>query len=132
MTKSPNGHDPDGLAAPWSDDPVDVYLREMDSVPPLSAEREIELAKIIERGGRDGERARKDLLEANLRLPVDIAREYASRDLHVLDLIQVGNNALLKALGQFDYKRGRRVAVYAAPWIRRAILRELRKKRGST
>jgi RNA polymerase primary sigma factor len=106
-----------------TDDPVKVYLNEVCKVPQLAPEAEIELAKRI----RQGEIAKKDLVEANLRLVVSIARRYADRGIHVLDLIQEGNLGLLKAAERFDYKRGYKFSIYAAWWVRQAILHALRK-----
>jgi RNA polymerase primary sigma factor len=109
-----------------TDDPVKVYLNEVYKVPRLAPEAEIELAQRIERGGRRAESAKKDLVEANLRLVVSVARHYAGRSIHVLDLIQEGNLGLLKAAGRFDYRRGYRFSTYATWWVRQAILRTVR------
>jgi RNA polymerase primary sigma factor len=106
-----------------TDDPVKVYLNEVYKVPQLAPEAEIELAKLI----RQGETAKKDLVEANSRLVVSIARRYAGRGIHVLDLIQEGDRGLLKAAERFDYRRGYKFSIYAAWWIRQAILRAVRK-----
>lgn len=106
-----------------TDDPVKVYLNEVCTVPQLAPEAEIELAKRI----RQGETAKKDLVETNLRLVVSIAGRYADRGIHVLDLIQEGNLGLLKAAERFDFKRGYKFSIYAAWWVRQAILRTLKK-----
>jgi RNA polymerase primary sigma factor len=106
-----------------SDDPVKVYLSEVCKVPQLVPEAEIELAKRV----HQGETAKKDLVEANLRLVVSIARRYAGGGIHVLDLIQEGNVGLLKAAERFDYGRGYKFSIYAAWWIRQAILPAVRK-----
>ena len=116
----------DELTDPVTDDPVKVYLNEVGKVPQLVPEAEIELAKRIEHGGRQAETAKRDLVEANLRLVVSVARQYSDRGIHVLDLIQEGNLGLLKAVERFDYKRGYRFSTYATWWVRQAILRAAR------
>jgi RNA polymerase primary sigma factor len=112
-----------------TDDPVKVYVREVYKVPQpqLAPAAEIELAKRIERGGRGAEVAKKDLVEANLRLVLSVARRYADRGIHVLDLIQEGDLGLLKAAERFDYRRGYKFSTYATWWVRQAIVRALRK-----
>jgi RNA polymerase primary sigma factor len=107
----------------FSDDPVMVYLREVGTLPLLSSEGERELAERIQGGGRDAEIARKELVEANLRLVVFIARRYATRGIHILDLVQEGNRALLKAVYEFDPARSYRFSTYATWWVRRALSR---------
>ncbi len=113
----------DELMDSMTDDPVKVYLSEVYKVPQLVPEAEIELAKLI----RQGETAKKDLVEANSRLVISIARRYADRGVHVLDLIQEGNLGLLNAAERFDYRRGYKFSIYAAWWVRQAILRAIRK-----
>jgi len=115
------------LTDPVTDDPVKIYLNEVGKVPSLVPEAEIELAKRVERGGRQAETAKKNLVEANLRLVVSVARQYADRGIHVLDLIQEGNLGLLKAAERFDYRRGYKFSTYATWWVRQAILRTMRK-----
>jgi len=116
----------DELTDPATDDPVKVYLNEVGKVPQLVPEAEIELAKRIDHGGRQAETAKKDLIEANLRLVVSVARQYADRGIHVLDLIQEGNLGLWKAAERFDYRRGYKFSTYATWWVRQAILRAVR------
>jgi RNA polymerase primary sigma factor len=117
----------DELTDSVGDDPVKVYLNEVCKVPQLAPEAEIELARRIERGGRQAETAMKDLVEANLRVVVSVARRYSDRGIHVLDLIQEGNLGLLKAAERFDYRRGYKFSTYATWWVRQTILRALRK-----
>ncbi len=107
------------------EDPVRMYLKEIGKVPLLSAEEEIELAKLMEKGGPEGERAKKKLAEANLRLVVSIAKRYVGRGMLFLDLIQEGNLGLIKAVEKFDYQKGYKFSTYATWWIRQAITRAI-------
>ena len=113
---------PDGVSI---EDPVRMYLKEIGKVPLLSAEEEIELAQKMERGGEEGEEAKKRLAEANLRLVVSIAKRYVGRGMLFLDLIQEGNLGLIKAVEKFDYKKGYKFSTYATWWIRQAITRAI-------
>ncbi|MCR5509078.1 MAG: RNA polymerase sigma factor RpoD [Lachnospiraceae bacterium] len=113
---------PDGVSI---EDPVRMYLKEIGKVPLLSAEEEIELARKMEKGGEDGEEAKKRLAEANLRLVVSIAKRYVGRGMLFLDLIQEGNLGLIKAVEKFDYKKGYKFSTYATWWIRQAITRAI-------
>jgi RNA polymerase primary sigma factor len=80
---------------------------------------------VIRHGEQEAERARKDLVEANLRLVVSVARKYVNRGLHVLDLIQEGNIGLMRGADKFEYRRGYKFATYATWWIRQAIGRAI-------
>lgn len=113
---------PEGVSI---EDPVRMYLKEIGKVPLLSAEEEIELAKLMEKGGSEGERAKKKLAEANLRLVVSIAKRYVGRGMLFLDLIQEGNLGLIKAVEKFDYQKGYKFSTYATWWIRQAITRAI-------
>ena len=113
---------PEGVSI---EDPVRMYLKEIGKVPLLSAEEEIELAKLMEKGGPEGERAKKKLAEANLRLVVSIAKRYVGRGMLFLDLIQEGNLSLIKAVEKFDYQKGYKFSTYATWWIRQAITRAI-------
>ena len=106
---------------PDDSDPVRVYLRELGNSPRLTREREIDLAKCMKAGGDEGEIAKKDLVEAHLRLVVMEAKRCARRDIHVLDLIQLGNIGLMQAVDRFDYTRGYALSPYATWWVRRAM-----------
>ncbi|MEW6405000.1 MAG: sigma-70 family RNA polymerase sigma factor, partial [Chloroflexota bacterium] len=133
-----------------SEDPISIYLREMSRVPLLSAEEELDLAIRIAKGRRarikveslqgkstsidrrkynplieDGIEAREQLIKANTRLVVSIARRYMGRGVAFLDLIQEGNLGLMKAVEKFDYKRGFRFSTYATWWIRQTISRAI-------
>lgn len=110
---------PKGIAV---DDPVRMYLKEIGKVPLLSAEDEIELAKLMEKGD---ENAKKRLCEANLRLVVSIAKRYVGRGMLFLDLIQEGNLGLIKAVDKFDWRKGYKFSTYATWWIRQAITRSI-------
>ena len=110
-------------------DPVHIYLKEMGSIPRLTSEEEVNLAKRIEQG--DGT-AKKRYIEANLRLVVSIAKRYKDKTkMSYGDLIQEGNMGLMKAVDKFDYRRGNKFSTYATWWIRQAITRAMADK-GST
>ena len=93
-------------------DPVKMYLKEIGRVPLLKADEEIEIAKRIEAGGPDAEDAKKELVSANLRLVVAIAKKYTGRGMLFLDLIQEGNLGLIKAVDKFDYHKGFKFSTY--------------------
>lgn len=109
----------EGLAI---DDPVKLYLKEIGRVPLLDADREAELARRMSEGD---EAAKKELVEANLRLVVSIAKRYVGKGLFFLDLIQEGNLGLMKAVSKFDYTKGYKFSTYATWWIRQAITRAI-------
>ena len=127
---------PAGLAL---DDPVRMYLKEIGRVPLLSMEDEKNLAMRIEAGEKEltkngsanqvvvvqGEEAKRQLTEANLRLVVSIAKKYVGRGMLFLDLIQEGNLGLIRAVEKFDYRKGYKFSTYATWWIRQAITRAL-------
>ena len=104
------------------DDPVKLYLKEIGRVPLLDSDREAELARKTSEGD---ERAKKELVEANLRLVVSIAKRYVGKGLFFLDLIQEGNLGLMKAVSKFDYTKGYKFSTYATWWIRQAITRAI-------
>ncbi|MFI3252738.1 MAG: RNA polymerase sigma factor RpoD [Eubacteriales bacterium] len=134
-----------------TDDPVRMYLKEIGKVNLLSSEEEVELAQAMGEGmlaaeqlakaeelGLDedalaqlkkmeakGDRAKKRLAEANLRLVVSIAKRYVGRGMQFLDLIQEGNLGLIKAVEKFDYTKGYKFSTYATWWIRQAITRAI-------
>jgi len=134
------------------DDPVRMYLKEIGKVPLLDAGKELELAKTMFDGlqaaeiiadeesasmldpdyveelrakAKEGEAAKNQLLEANLRLVVSIAKRHSGKGLSFLDLIQEGNLGLLKAVEKFDYRKGYKFSTYATWWIRQAITRAI-------
>ncbi|GBE25081.1 RNA polymerase sigma factor SigA [bacterium BMS3Bbin02] len=130
-------------------DPVRMYLQEIGRYPLLTPQQEVELAMQVEAGLRADERlaeglelastekvvlqrsvrladrARKRLVESNLRLVVSIAKKYVGRGLSLLDLIQEGNLGLIRAVEKFDYRRGFKFSTYATWWIRQAVTRAL-------
>ncbi len=134
-----------------AEDTVSLYLNEMDRVPLLSHDEEISLSKQIESGriarermfdfkGDDeeavdlqriikaGRDARDHMIEANIRLVVNIAKKYRRYSSSFLDLIQAGNVGLIRAVDKFDYTMGNRFSTYATWWIRRSVLRHLNQK----
>ncbi len=100
---------------------VQMYIREVLTLPRLTHEQEIELAKRISSGGRNAEDAEKQLIEANLRLVVITARRYRNRGRGLLDLLQEGNIGLMNAVRKFNYTRGYRFSTYAIWWVRQTI-----------
>ncbi len=109
------------------DDPVRMYLKEIGRVPLLTPDRERELAEIMSSEGNEAlkEKAKSELVEANLRLVVSIAKRYVGKGMFFLDLIQEGNLGLMKAVDKFDYNRGYKFSTYATWWIRQAITRAI-------
>ena len=136
------------LKAP-TNDPVRMYLKEIGRVALLTAQEEVSLAKRIDAGvqateemerdaslagaklselrwnQKDGARAKRHLVEANLRLVVSIAKRYVGRGMAFLDLIQEGNLGLIRAVEKFDYTKGFKFSTYATWWIRQAITRAI-------
>ena len=109
----------EGLAV---DDPVRMYLKEIGKIPLIDANREVELAELIAQGD---EKAKNELVEANLRLVVSIAKRYVGKGMFFLDLIQEGNLGLMKAVDKFDHSKGYKFSTYATWWIRQAITRAI-------
>ena len=109
----------EGLAI---DDPVRMYLKDIGKIPLLSPEREKYLAEQIALGSKS---AKDELIEANLRLVVSIAKRHVGKGMYFLDLIQEGNLGLIKAVEKFDYSKGYKFSTYATWWIRQAITRAI-------
>ena len=119
----------DGKGAPKLDlsvepslDSLGLFMREIGRVPLLTADQEVTLAKRVERGERA---AKTQMIEANLRLVVAIAKPYLGRGLSFSDLIQEGSLGLIRAVEKFDYRRGFKFSTYAHWWIRQAVQRAL-------
>ncbi|GGK41002.1 RNA polymerase sigma-A factor [Deinococcus malanensis] len=132
-----------------SNDPVRQYLHEIGRVPLLTVTEEIDLARRMEAGQEartqletvsdleererrrlqrtveDGDHAKQQLIEANLRLVVSIAKKYANRGMGLLDLIQEGNQGLIRGAEKFEYRRGFKFSTYATWWIRQAVNRAI-------
>lgn len=103
-------------------DPVRMYLKEIGRIPLLKFEDEISLAKRYEAGDM---KAKKKLTESNLRLVVSIAKKYIGRGMSLLDLIQEGNQGLIRAVEKYDWRKGYKFSTYATWWIRQAITRAI-------
>jgi RNA polymerase primary sigma factor len=147
--EEPSGRAAVPADAPASVDAVRLYLNEIGRVDLLTAESEVDLAKRVEAGAaaaavldsmlhlepaqrarlrrveRTGQRAKQELIEANLRLVVSIAKRYLGRGLLFPDLIQEGNLGLMRAVDKFDYTRGYKFSTYATWWIRQMISRSI-------
>ncbi|MEX2195684.1 MAG: RNA polymerase sigma factor RpoD [Thermoleophilaceae bacterium] len=106
-------------------DSLRLYLRSIGKVELLTADQEVGLAKRIERGDMV---AKQQMIEANLRLVVSIAKGYLGRGLTFLDLIQEGSLGLIRAVEKFDYRRGYKFSTYATWWIRQAVTRAIADK----
>ena len=106
-------------------DSLRLYLREIGKVPLLTADQEVYLAKRIERGDMA---AKTQMIAANLRLVVSIAKSYLGRGLSFLDLIQEGSLGLIRAVEKFDYRKGYKFSTYATWWIRQAVTRAIADK----
>lgn len=103
-------------------DPVRMYLKEIGRIPLLKFAQEIELAKRVEKSDKE---AKKILITSNLRLVVSIAKKYVGRGLTLLDLIQEGNQGLIRAVEKYDWRRGYKFSTYATWWIRQSITRAI-------
>lgn len=112
----------DLLEGVGTEDPVRMYLKEIGTVPLLSAEEELRLAK---RKAEGDQHAKDRLIEANLRLVVSIAKRYTGRGMSFLDLVQEGNLGLIKGVEKFNYDKGFKLSTYATWWIRQSVTRAL-------
>jgi RNA polymerase primary sigma factor len=110
------------VADPATSDPLRLYVRQIGDGPLLTREEERELARRKDAGD---ERAKRKLIESNLRLVMSITRNYTRAGVPLLDLIQEGNLGLIRAVEKFDYKMGYKLSTYATWWIRQAITRAL-------
>lgn len=105
-----------------ADDPVRMYLKDIGKIPLLTPERELELAQLAAAGDK---KAKDELIRANLRLVVSIAKKHINKGMFLLDLIQEGNLGLMKAVEKFDHQKGFKFSTYATWWIRQAISRAI-------
>ncbi|MBI4435854.1 MAG: sigma-70 family RNA polymerase sigma factor, partial [Candidatus Omnitrophica bacterium] len=103
-------------------DPIRLYLREIKDIPLLTPEEEIRLAKLVRKGDT---KARKTMIQSNLRLVINIAKRYAHLGVPILDLIEEGNMGLMKAVEKFDPKKGYRFSTYGAWWVKQYITRAI-------
>jgi RNA polymerase primary sigma factor len=103
-------------------DPIKIYLKEISNIELLSPSRERQLAMRAQKGDK---KARDELIKANLRLVISIAKRYTGRGLSFLDLIQEGNIGLIKAVDKFDWRKGFKFSTYATWWIRQSITRAI-------
>jgi len=106
-------------------DALQLFLNEAAKWPLLTADEEVELAKLIERGDHA---AKERMINSNLRLVVSIAKRYQGHELHLLDLIQEGIIGLIRAVEKFDWRRGFKFSTYATWWIRQAVQRGVANK----
>src|ERR1044071_1525407 len=117
--------DEEPIELEMSTDSLQLFLKDVGKVDLLTAAQEVELAKRIERGDH---RAKQEMVEANLRLVVSIAKRYRNQGLPFLDLIQEGTIGLVRAAEKFDYRKGFKFSTYATWWIRQAVARALADK----
>ena len=117
--------EPAAEAREVSTDSLQLFLKDIGKVDLLTAAQEVELAKRIERGEH---RAKQEMVEANLRLVVSIAKRYRNQGLPFLDLIQEGTIGLVRAAEKFDHRKGFKFSTYATWWIRQAVARALADK----
>lgn len=105
-----------------ADDTLRLYLKEIGEMGLLTPQEEIDLAKKIEKGNL---KAKKEMIEKNLRLVVSIAKKYAGHGMSFLDLVQEGNFGLMRAVEKFDWRKGNKFSTYASFWIKQSIARAI-------
>lgn len=108
-----------------SEESLDKYLVEINRIPMITPDQEVELAQIIRKGGKKGEEAKNKLVTANLRLVVSVAKQYRHQGVPLSDLINEGNLGLITAANKFDETRGFKFISYAIWWIRQSILQSI-------
>jgi RNA polymerase primary sigma factor len=121
----PAAEEQEPFAADLATDALQLFLKDVGKVELLTAAQEVELAKRIERGDHG---AKQEMIEANLRLVISIAKRYRNQGLPFLDLIQEGTIGLVRAAEKFDYRKGFKFSTYATWWIRQAVARALADK----
>ena len=112
-----------------SDSVINSYLKELKKFPQLKHTEVVELFQVLEGGGRAAEKARKKLVESNLRLVISIAKKFKGHNIPLEDMIQEGNLGLLKAIERFDHSKGFRFSTYATWWIKQAIGQHVLKRK---
>ena len=105
--------------------PLQIYLKQIENIPLLTPQDEIQLSKKIKSATRGSREARQRMIQSNLRLVISIAKRYANMGLPFSDLIEEGNIGLMRAVDKFNYKKGYRFSTYASWWIKQAIMRAL-------
>lgn len=124
--------DEDGAGGASQDDtrgfeqsPLQIYLKQIEKIPLLTPQDEVDLSKKIRSETRGSKEARHRMIQSNLRLVISIAKRYANMGLPFSDLIEEGNIGLMRAVDKFNYKRGYRFSTYASWWIKQALMRSL-------
>jgi RNA polymerase primary sigma factor len=102
-----------------------MYLKDVGREKMLKSSEEIELGRLIRKGGPEGETAKRKLVKANLRLVISIAKKYVGQGVTFMDLVQEGSLGLIKAAEKFDYRQGFKFSTYATWWIRQTIIRSI-------
>ena len=125
VREEPEEQHPEAVQREITTDSLQLFLKDIGKVDLLTAAQEVELAKRIERGEH---RAKQEMVEANLRLVVSIAKKYRNQGLPFLDLIQEGTIGLVRAAEKFDHRKGFKFSTYATWWIRQAVARALADK----
>ncbi len=105
--------------------PMRIYLQQIENIPLLTPEEELDLAQKIYHKGAQAKQARSQMIRQNLRLVISIAKRYANIGLPFSDLVEEGNIGLMRAVDKFNYKKGYRLSTYASWWIKQAIMRAL-------
>lgn len=108
-----------------SQTPMSIYLKQIEKIPLLTPQEEVDLAKEINARSRTAGRARHKMIRSNLRLVISIAKRYTNLGLSFSDLVEEGNIGLMRAVDKFNYKKGYRFSTYASWWIKQAIMRAL-------
>ena len=105
--------------------PMKIYLNQIEHIPLLTAQQEIDLSQQVQAGGTTGAQARHQMIRSNLRLVISIAKRYSNMGLAFSDLVEEGNIGLMRAVEKFNPERGYRFSTYASWWIKQAIMRAL-------